>query len=323
MSRPDVPQRNCLVAIGSFASADLRGALAALGSAIAAVTDTDNPMLDVTPDGPGDLSVMVGLGAGSLKRTSHPELAELVRMPAYRGDDTLPSERLGGDILVSVNATDPMVLEPVLRMLTETVGGFTFAWSEFGYRGPANDGVARNPLGYFDGIIRPQTAAEFTDDVWISSGPLAGGTICTIRRFQLATARFADLPQSRRDDVIGRHQQSGAPLSGGSRDDQIDLTAKTDSGELIVPANAHARAAHPSYTGSPLMLRRSYSYRASHDDHGHLFMSYQNDVQTFAKTQLRLDEVDALMPFATPTATAAFAVLPGFSADTPLGSSLF
>ena len=93
VSRPDVPQRNCLVAIGSFASADLRGALSALGSAIAAVTDADNPMLDVTPDGPGDLSVMVGLGAGSLKRTSHPELAELVRMPAYRGDDTLPSER--------------------------------------------------------------------------------------------------------------------------------------------------------------------------------------------------------------------------------------
>ena len=52
-------------------------------------------------------------------------------------------------------------------------------------------------------------------------------------------------------------------------------------------------------------------------------MSYQNDVQTFAKTQLRLDEVDSLMAFATPTATAAFAVLPGFSADTPLGSSLF
>ena len=243
-------------------------------------------------------------------------------MPAYRGDDTLSPERLGGDILVSVNATDPMVLEPVLRMLTDAVGGFTFAWSEFGYRGPANDGVARNPLGYFDGIIRPQTAAEFADDVWISSGPLAGGTSAQSVAFSSLplgspVSRSRDATSDRPPPAVGR------AAFGRIRDDQIDLTAKTDSGELIVPANAHARAAHPSYTGSPLMLRRSYSYRASHNDHGHLFMSYQNDVQTFAKTQLRLDEVDALMPFATPTATAAFAVLPGFSADTPLGSSLF
>ena len=94
-----------------------------------------------------------------------------------------------------------------------------------------------------------------------------------------------------------------------------------------MPTHAHARAAHPSYTASRLMLRRSYSYRASDTDHGHLFISHQNDVQAFAKTQLRLDDVDDLMKYVTPTATAAFAILPGTSdsagASRPLGSTLF
>ena len=127
--------------------------------------------------------------------------------------------------------------------------------------------------------------------------------------------------------MIGRHRQDGSPLSGGGRFDQVDLNAKADNGDLLVPAHAHARAAHPSFTGSRLMLRRSYNYRASAADHGHLFISYQNDVGAFAKTQLRLDEVDDLMHYVTPTATAAFAILPGTldsaGASRPLGSTLF
>ena len=63
-------------------------------------------------------------------------------------------------------------------------------WTEFGFRGPSADGVARNPLGYFDGIIRPKTPAEFDDDVWIADGPLAGGTICVMRRFLLDVEGF-------------------------------------------------------------------------------------------------------------------------------------
>ena len=197
-------------------------------------------------------------------------------------------------------------------------------WSQLGYRGPADQGLTRNPFGYFDGIIVPRTAADQDADVWIGSGPLAGGTICVVRRFGLDTGRFGSLAPDAQDRAIGRHRQDGSPLSGGGRFDQVDLEAKTDTGDLMVPAHAHARAAHPSFTGSRLMLRRSYNYRNSSDDHGHLFISYQNDVSAFAKTQLRLDEVDSLMAFVTPTATAAFAVLPGADgAARPLGGTLF
>ena len=148
-----------------------------------------------------------------------------------------------------------------------------------------------------------------------------------VRRFRLDTNGSGRSPPTRRTTSIGRHRQDGTPLSGGGRFDQIDLNAKTDNGDLLVPAHAHARAAHPSFTGSRLMLRRSYNYRDSAADHGHLFISYQNDVAAFAKTQLRLDEVDDLMHYVTPTATAAFAVLPGLAAADgtarPLGRTLF
>ncbi|GAA1953574.1 Dyp-type peroxidase [Microbacterium deminutum] len=323
ISRPAVPQRHCLVSVGTLTSVDLQSSLHALGIAIARLTNPDDPVQDITPDGPGNLTITVGLGSAMLARTSQPGVADAVALPVFRGDDKLPSARRGGDILLSVNADDPMILEPIQAELTAAIDGFTPKWSELGFRGRAADGVARNPLGYLDGIIRPHTPEQLDSNVWIRNGPLAGGTICVIRRFQLDIAAFRELPKRSRDQIIGRHQSDGSPLSGGTRDDHIDLGAKTAAGELLVPAHAHARAAHPSFTGSALMLRRSYGYRASAADHGHLFISYQNDVQTFARTQLRLDDIDDLMMYVSPTATASFAILPGFDTDQPLGAPLF
>jgi len=324
VSRPEVPQSHCIVAVADVDLAALEASLAALGGRILDVTDAGAPLRDLTPDGPGDLTVTVGLGERALAGTRHPDLAAAVALPAFAGDDALSPERLGGDILISVNATDPGVLEPVLDHLAAAVDGFRLRWSEFGFRGPTDEGVTRNPFGYFDGIIVPRTRAELDADVWIADGPLSGGTICVIRQFRLDTAGFRALAPDRRDAIVGRHQQDGTPLSGGDRMDPVDLSAKSDAGELLVPAHAHARAAHPSFTGSGLMLRRSYNYRTSAADQGHLFISYQNDVQMFARTQLRLDESDDLMAFSTPAATAAFAVLPGVShAGAALGATLF
>ena len=215
----------------------------------------------------------------------------------------------------------------MLSYLTSTVTGFRLSWSEFGFRGPADEGVTRNPFGYFDGIIVPRTPADLAQDVWIGTGPLAGGTICVVRRFRMDIDRFRALSLDAQDRTIGRHRSDGSPLSGGGRFAQINLEAKADNGDLLVPAHAHARAAHPSFTGSRLMLRRSYSYRASAQDQGHLFISYQNDVAAFSRTQLRLDDVDDLMQYVTSTATAAFAVLPGGvgsdGRSRPLGAALF
>ena len=329
VTRPATPQSSVVVAVAdlNLDPATLAASLTALGEEIARITDAAHPDLELTPDGVGDLTVTVGLGADALAATNQPDLAEAVHLPSFAGDAALASARLGGALLISVNASDPTVLEPVLATLSAAITGYRLRWSDYGYRGPADEGVTRNPFGYFDGIIVPRTAQDQDADVWISDGPLAGGTVCVVRRFRLDTARFRTLAPSAQDDVVGRHRQDGTPLSGGGRFDEIDLNAKTDTGDLMVPAHAHARAAHPSFTGSRLMLRRSYNYRASAADHGHLFISYQNDVAAFAKTQLRLDEVDDLMHYVTPTATAAFAVLPGLAAADgtarPLGRTLF
>ncbi len=323
VDRPASPQQYCLLAVADLDVGALRTSLATLGTQIALVTAQPAGVFDLTPDGPADLTVTVGLGARALAATNHPELASLTDLPEFSGDSALAADRRGGDLFVSVNSSQPMVLEPVLSSLLEQVVGVQVRWTEFGFRGASTDGVVRNPLGYFDGIIRPKTPAEFRSDVWIADGPLAHGTICVIRRFQLDAERFRDLSPMHRDEVIGRKQSSGAPLSGGVRDDQIDLNAKSPDGTLRVPLHAHARAAHPSFTGSALMLRRGYSYRASDVDSGLLFLAYQNDVRTFARTQLRLDDVDDLMKYATPTATASFAILPGVRDDAALGSTLF
>ena len=318
-----MPQQHCLVAVLDLDLAALESTLAALGTRIVQVTDPALPGAPPVPDGPADLTVTVGLGARALAATSSPELAELVALPEFKGDAALDPDLRGGDLLLSVNASDPAPLEAVLAFLVEAVDGARLRWSEFGFRGAPDGGVTRNPLGYWDGIIGPTTTAEFDTDVWIGSGALAGGTVCVVRRFRLDVGGFRRLTPADRDATIGRVESTGAPLSGGDRGDQVDLAAKSPSGELLVPSRAHVRAAHPTFTGSPLMLRRGYGYRANADELGLLFVSFQNDVATFTRTQLRLDEVDALMDFATPRATGAFAILPGWDATGSLGGTLF
>jgi dye decolorizing peroxidase len=169
----------------------------------------------------------------------------------------------------------------------------------------------------------PHGEDELAENVWIAAGPAAGGTLCVVRRLRLDVAGFADRPVAERDAIIGRHRTDGSPLSGGARDDEVDLRAKTEAGDYLTPAHSHVRAAHPSFTGSRLMLRRGYAFGTEPDDSGLMFICFQNDLDTFVKTQQRLDEVDDLMAFAEPTASASFLVLPGFGRETPLGAALF
>lgn len=122
---------------------------------------------------------------------------------------------------------------------------------------------------------------------------------------------------------MGRRRGSSEPLSGGGPEADADLTAKSADGEYLIPADSHVRRAHPLTSGSGLMLRRSYSYDDGPTDRGLLFVCFQRDLRTFVATQHRLDEGDALMRYATATASGTFLVLPGFTPDRPLGSFLF
>lgn len=338
VARPETPQPHALVAVGDVDLDAVFESLAQLGALILALTgggkpstaaasaETASSETALLPDGPGDLTVLVGVGPRVLSQaTAHPGLAEALDMPAYAGDETLPAHALGGDLMLSVNSSNPVDLEPVLAALIGAVAGFEPRWSRLGFRGPGEGGVSRNPLGYHDGVIVPRGDEELAESVWIDAGPLAGGTICVMRGFILDVRGFKQLTASEQDAVIGRERASGSPLSGGNLHDEALLNAKTPAGDFLVPAGAHLRAAHPSFTGSKLMARRSYSFVADGErglEQGLLFTAFQNDISTFVRTQLRLDEVDSLMAFTRVTATAAFCVLPGFSADRPLGTTL-
>jgi len=186
----------------------------------------------------------------------------------------------------------------------------------------------RNPLGFHDGVIVPRSDDELDESVWIDSGPAAGGTVAVVRRIRLDVARFRAQPVAAQEATVGRRRRDGVPLSGGGATDEVDLTAKTPEGEYLVPLRSHARAAHPSFTGSGLMLRRGYGYSnavapGQSPDDGLLFVCFQNDLDVFVRTQHRLDESDDLMAFATTTASASFLIPPGFERDGTLGAALF
>ncbi|WP_029289200.1 Dyp-type peroxidase [Cellulomonas sp. HZM] len=328
VARPATPQRQALHAVlrlggGADPGPDLRSGLAAAGATILRLVSGPS---DELPDGPGDLTIHVGLGPGPLAAID-PTLPAATAMPRFAGDDGIPAGRDDGDVLVALASSDGTALRPALDAVVASLPGATTLWAEHGFRGPGQGTIARNPLGYHDGIIVPEGDDELDENVWLAHGPLAGATVCVLRRLRLDRTRFAALAEGERDRVIGRHAD-GRPLSGGGPTAEVDLQAKTPEGAYLTPARSHARAAHPSFTGSALMLRRGYAFDRGPladgtADAGLLFVCFAHDLETFVRTQLRLDETDDLMPFTTPTASGSFLVLPGFDAAHPLGHQLW
>ncbi|MFJ4159947.1 Dyp-type peroxidase [Microbacterium testaceum] len=327
MDRPSTPQKNAVVLVADLPSepdsAAVQDVLHALGDAAERVTDGIE--ITVVPDGPGDLTVTIGIGP-RLVAALDPSLPGAQALPTFASDAALDPQLSGGDLLIAAYGSDAGVLHGVVAHVLAAVPGATRRWSQTGVRGAGDGTVVRNPLGYHDGIIVPHGQTELAANVWIPDGPAAGGTIAVIRRLRLDVDRFRAQPGERQDAIIGRRRQDGSPLSGGALTDAVDLRAKTPEGEYVIPLRSHARAAHPSFTGSALMLRRGYAYSnavapGTRSDDGLLFICFQKDLDTFVRTQQRLDDVDDLMTYATATASASFLVVPGRTTDDPLGSS--
>lgn len=320
VDRPATPQSAVQIRVLNFAGMPSLSFLAGLGEKISQLTREGGKVPSVTPDGPGDLSVTVGLGPRMIEMLDA-NLPGAEKLPLFKGDSELPPERLGGDLMLAVYSSDPSVLEPVQESLSDDLPDHTVSWNQYGFRSPSDGTVARNPLGFFDGILVPKTEQEISEQVWINHPTVGNSTICVIRQFQLDAKAFRSLPVAEQEKIIGRKQDTGEPLSGGSREDQVNLVSRSEDGEYIIPARSHVRAAHPSFTGSPLMLRRSYAYDNGAEA-GLMFISYQNSLRTFAATQIRMDQMDDLMGYAVARASYTFLILPGFESGKPLGESL-
>ncbi|MET7286919.1 Dyp-type peroxidase [Streptomyces sp. NPDC005573] len=326
VDRPAQPQQQLALAVFGVPRAErveLRRLLAGLGRRVGSLHSGGDPLLGGLP--PGDLTVTVGVGP-RLVRVAGGTLPGADALPSFARDDVADEAR-DGDLLLQICATDPQTVVLAERALRDwlTARAVRPRWSQHAFRPPARTpGPVRNLLGFLDGISVPRTPGEMAREVWLP-GPAAvrDATIAVVRRLRLDVTRFAALSVPEQERVIGRRRADGAPLSGGGPDAPVDLGAKSAVGRYLLPAMAHARRAHPAETGSGLMLRRGYSYAGSPDDQGLLFVSFQRELRTFTQTQRRLDDGDALMPFATATASGTFLVLPGFSADRPLGATLF
>ena len=328
--RPSTPQPHGLLVVLDLAAPPsptaafrdaVRALCARLGTAILDLTGERAAEAGLL-DGPGDLTVTAGLGPRVVAAFGA-GLPGAEPLPAFAKDAAVPPERTGGDLLLAVHASDPNDVHRAASWLTGLAAPDAVPrWSQRGFRAPGTGTIARNPLGFHDGVIVPRDAAEQDEHVWIGDGPLAGGSICVVRRLRLDVARFAAEPVERQEAVVGRRRNDGSPLSGGGPTGEVDLLAKTPDGQYVTPARSHVRAAHPSITGSALMLRRGYAFDDGGSDAGLLFVCFQRDLRTFVQTQFRLDEVDDLGEYVTPTGSATFLILPGFDADRPLGATL-
>lgn len=297
--------------------------LARLGRRILSLTAGTDAQLAGLPV--SRLTVTVGLGPAVVHDLLGPTAPGAQDLPRF-GREEIPAEHRGGDLLIQVCADDPAIATLADQSLATALGtAATTRWQSNGVRGFVDASGARNLLGFYDGVNVPRTQPELDHDVWLD-GPAAvrGGTIAVVRLIRLDIGRFTRQPVVAQERAIGRRRSDGAPLSGGAIGAAPDLNAKTDDGRYLIPVDAHVRRAHPLPSGADgLMLRRSYSYAHGAGDQGLIFISFQQTLRTFVRTQQRLDEQDALMAFATTTASGTFLILPGFDSTHSLGSTLF
>lgn len=290
-----------------------------LGSTIVEIT-SGHGLNGIDPAG---LTITAGVGPSIVSAELGPSHPGATELPAF-AKENLTEARRGGDLLLQICSDEPAVVAlaeaEILRRFPRRL---SLRWQAQGFRGKPDHGVGRNLLGFHDGLAVPRTALELEADVWLS-GPsaLMGATLAVVRVMPIDVHAFSSLSLPAQEAAVGRMRDSGEPLSGGTAHDDVDLHDKLSSGEFTISNTAHARRAHPLPAGAPgLMLRRSYSYFRDRNDQGLIFISFQNEIETFIRTQQRIDEGDAMLDHTTTTASASFLILPGYDESKLLGAA--
>ncbi len=260
-----------------------------------------------------DLTMTFGVSL-DWARSLYPDSQFSESLPTFQREQLQGNE--GGDFVVQFCADDPNTVfaahESFVADFTEST---TDLWHQDGFRPKQTErGEFRNAIGFFDGIINPRSEKKLDEGVWIDAtdpaSPLHGATYMVIRRLRFNMDRWNRMSTGLQERAVGRKKDTGAPLSGGERKDQVDLGAKHSNGEWVTPEASHARRAHPSFVGRPLMLRRGYGFHNSDKDQGTLFIAFMNDLLTFKLTQQRMDEMDDILSNTVCTGAGYFVVLP-------------
>lgn len=303
---------------------------------IEALTSGIGPLADPEPElagRPARLSITVGVGAALVDRVDPAKRpAWLAPLPTFALDE-LGNGFDGGDLLLIVQADDPLPLAHAARMLHRDLDRFAeVAWVQQGFRqargSEAKGTTMRNLMGQVDGTVNPQPEDEdFGPLVWVepSDGQpwLVGGSAFVLRRIRMELDTWDQVDRPGREQTIGRTLSDGAPINDptGGEHAPADFAAKNALGLPIIPSASHIRRA-TSEDPSERIVRRAVNYDDGHEA-GLLFGCYQRDpLRQFVPIQQRLDEADLLNEWVTHTGSAVFAVLPGFRSGETLGGAL-
>jgi deferrochelatase/peroxidase EfeB len=220
----------------------------------------------------------------------------------------------------------------------------------------AAEDTPRNLMGFKDGTQNPlaarpqaiqsgtvQTLPEDHDGIlWVrDEGPawMHGGSYVVARRIRISLEHWDRTEVDFQEQVIGRRKLSGAPLTGKSEFDPLDLDAADGDGNPIIPENAHVRLATAATNDGAQILRRAYSYNDGLSftaerwppwrqgmlyDAGLFFICYQRDPRHgFIRIFENMAKIDALNQFTTHTGGGLFACPPGASEGSTIGQALF
>ena len=354
-----VPQRHtCVIAFDLHATK--RDEVAGL---LRRWTDAAARMAVGLPPGPGDagdafglaparLTLTFGLGAGLFVKDGRDRYglaaqrpAALVDMPRFNGDQFIEA-RCGGDLLVQACADDAEIAFHSVRTLAQLAyGAAEKRWLQSGFlpAGPADE-TPRNLMGFKDGTMNPAVTDPQAMDrhVWVGAeGPawMRGGSYVVLRRIRIALEHWDRTEVDFQEQTIGRRKLSGAPLTGQSEFDPLDLQRVDADSNPVIPENAHVRLGAPELNGGAQILRRSYGYndglsftaerwppwrQGMEYDAGLLFVAWQRDPRHgFIKIFEPMSKLDMLNQFTTHTASALFAAPGGVDKGGHIGQRLF
>lgn len=284
---------------------------------------------------PANLTVTIGFGPKvvAIVRGAGAVPEWLAPLPAFN-HEKLEEQWDGGDLLLQIATDDPVTLAHSTRMLLKDARAFAMVkWIQNGFRSAPGSQPAgttmRNLLNQVDGTnnLEPGTA-EFDQLVWRTDDWMAGGTTMVIRRIEFLLDKWDRLDRNGRDAVIGRRQDSGAPLTGTYEHDEPDFEATTPIGFPVIAEFAHIRRAR-AIEPHEKIFRRGYNYDLGGNavqvsDSGLIFTSFQADLlRQFLPLQHRLDELDLLNEWVMPIGSAVFAIPPGTTDGGFIGEALF
>lgn len=258
-------------------------------------------------------------------------------IPSLPGD-ALEKERSGGDLCIQACADDPQVAFHAIRNLVRIGrGAVVVRWSQLGFGRAASTSkkqeTPRNLMGLKDGTanIKAEDEDLMQNHVWVppAEGPawMESGTYLVARRIRMLIEVWDRVSLDDQEQTIGRHKYSGAPIGKQDEFASVDLEARDEDGELLIPEDSHVRLARQS--DKEKILRRGYSFTDGMDpdrgqlDAGLFFICFQRDPhRQFVPLQKRLGQHDLLNEYILHTGSALFACPPGAREDDYIGQQL-